>query len=104
MATAHDPMGPLQAARVADEVSRCLRDAGFPETAISTWWMLLIDPDFGRTAHRIWEAGEYTTLRELADKTVRDKAVYREHLELLTSDYFATQLAQSEEVRARLRH
>jgi hypothetical protein len=49
--------------KAADETNQHLREAGFPKTAITTWWMLLIDPNVKMTAHRVSESGDFATLR-----------------------------------------
>lgn len=93
---------PNQADKVADEVSTQLRSSGFPETTITSWWMLLKDADLQKTPHRVWESGDYETLWLLVDKTLRNKATYRSVLEKVTSDHWAERLAQSQEVQDRL--
>jgi len=92
----------VEAARVADEVSFRLRTAGFPEIAITAWWQWLADPTARLTPHRVWESGDYTSLRNIADKTLRNIEQYRRALEEVISAHFAEQLAQSNEVRGRL--
>ena len=93
---------PNEAAKVADEVSTQLRKAGFPETAITSWWMLLKDPELEMTPYRVWESGEYEVVWQIVDKTLARKAEYRSALEKVASDHFAGLLAQSQEVQHRL--
>jgi hypothetical protein len=102
MTTAPDLTGEPEKARVADEASQRLREAGFPEAAIATWWMLLIDPKVKKTAHRVWESGDFVTLTSLVDKTLRNKTKYRSAIETLASEHWAGRLAQSEGVQNRL--
>lgn len=91
-----------EASRAADSANQRLREAGFPERAIDAWWMLLKDPTLKKTPHRIWEAGDFTTLDSLVRKTLRNQERYRSKLEQVISDHFAEQLAMSSDVRARL--
>ena len=102
MTSANEPPEPQEAARVADEVSGRLREAGFPERAVTAWWMLLVDPNLQQTAYRVWKSGDYATLWTFVDRTVGNIAAYRRALEEVISDHFAEQLSQSDEVRARL--
>jgi hypothetical protein len=96
-------LGSEQARRkAADETSQRLREAGFPETAITTWWMLLVDPNVKKTAHQVWASGDFVTLGELVDKTVRNKAGYQSSIEKLASKHWADRLAHNSEVQARL--
>jgi hypothetical protein len=99
MTTAANWAGEPDKAKVADETSRRLREAGFPETAITTWWMLLIDPKVKMTAHRVWESGDFSTLSWLVDETLRNEAKYRSAIETLTSEHWAERLAQSKDVQ-----
>lgn len=93
MATAPELGGEVEKARVADETSQRLREAGFPETAITTWWMLLIDPAAEMTAFQIWEAGDLASLRTLVDKTLRNEAKYRSEIQTLASQHWANRIA-----------
>jgi hypothetical protein len=102
MATAPNFAGEPQKAKVADEASQRLREAGFPETAITAWWMLLLDPKIKETAHRVCESGDFATLNWLVDKTLQDKAKYRSALETLASEHWAERLSQSKDVQNRL--
>ena len=102
MTTASNLIGEPDKAKAADETNRLLRDAGFPETAINTWWMLLIDPKVKKTAHRVWELGDFATLTWLVEKTLRNRAKYRSAIETLTSEHWAERLAQSKGVQRRL--
>jgi len=91
-----------EAAKVADDVNIQLRNAGFPETAISSWWRLLIDKDANKTPRRIWDSGDYDTLWVIVNKTLQQKPAYRAALEKVTSMHFAERLAASQEVQDRL--
>jgi len=52
MTTAPDLIGEPEKAKAADETSQRLREAGSPEAAINTWWLLLIDRvGIGRLCH-----------------------------------------------------
>jgi hypothetical protein len=87
MTMAHNLTGEPERAKTADEANRRLREAGFPEEAISTWWMLLMDPRVKKTAHRVWESGDFVSLMSLVNKTLRNKATYRSAIETLTSEH-----------------
>ena len=102
MATAPDLGGEVEKAKVADETNHRLREAGFPETAITTWWMLLVDPKAKKTAYRVWESGDFATLSELVDKTLRNKATYRSAIQKLASKHWADRLSENPDVRGRL--
>lgn len=91
-----------EAAKVADWVNQQLRDAGFPETAIQSWWMLLRDPQIDQTPYRVWESRDFFTLNDLLEKTLREPSSYRSRLERVTSQHWAERLAQSQEVQSRL--
>ena len=64
--------------------------------------MLLIDLKVKKTAHRVWESGDFATLTELVDKTLRNKPQYRSAIEKIASKHWADRLAQSQETRDRL--
>jgi hypothetical protein len=102
MAAARDVTNEPEKAKAADEASERLREAGFPEVAITTWWMLLVDPKVGKTAYRVWESGDFVTLGGLVDKTLRNKARYRSTIEDLASKHWADRLAQNPDVQERL--
>lgn len=102
MATASDLGSEAARAKAADETNQRLREAGFPETAITTWWILLVDPKVKKTAHRVWESGDFVTLRSLVYKTLRDKAWYRSEIEKLASKHWADRLAQNPDVQDHL--
>jgi hypothetical protein len=100
--TVSDLNGESEKAKVADETNERLREAGFPETAITTWWMLLVDPKIKKTAHRVWESGDFATLSDLVDRTLRNKAQYRSAIQELASKHWAEQLEQRQDVQNRL--
>jgi hypothetical protein len=102
MTTAHNVTNEPEKAKVADETNQRLREAGFPQIAITTWWMLLVDPKVGMTAHRVWESGDFVTLGRLVDKTVRQKTKYRSAIEDLASKHWADRLAQNSDLQERL--
>lgn len=102
MTTAPDLIGEPEKAKAADETNQRLREAGFPETAITAWWMLLVDPKVKKTAYRVWESGDFATLSGLVDKTLKNKARYRSAIEELASKHWADRLAQSQDVQDRL--
>ena len=89
-------------ARVADRTNYRLRQAGFPEAAITSWWMLLTDAEVGRTPYRVWESGEFGVLDHIVAKTIKDRDTYRSLLGHVTSRHWADRLAQSHEVQDRL--
>jgi len=91
-----------EAVKAADEATDRLKEAGFPATAIQSWWMLLTDPEVNMTPHRVWESRDFATLGHLVDKTVRSRDAYRSELERITSEHWAERLAQSEAVKDRL--
>jgi len=91
-----------EAAAVANEVTQRLREVALPETAIWAWWQLLVLPNAGSTPHRIWEAGDYGTLRRALEATTGNLDEYRATLEVLISEHYAERLSQADQVRARL--
>jgi hypothetical protein len=102
MAKNSDLIGEAERAEAADETNQRLREAGFPETAITTWWMLLVDATFAKTAHQLWDSGDFVSLGGLVDKTLENKAEYLSVIEDLASKHWAEQLALRPDVQHRL--
>jgi hypothetical protein len=89
-------------AHEADLVTARLTEAGFPQTAQTTWWMLLIDPEVNQTPFRVWDSEDFETLHHLVDKTLAHPAVYLQEIEEVTSTHFAAQLESNSFIANRL--
>jgi hypothetical protein len=89
-------------AHEADLVTSQLTSAGFPQTAQTSWWMLLVDPEINRTPFRVWDAEDFETLHVLIDKTLAHPADYLHAIEDVTSAHFAQQLNGNSFIAKRL--
>lgn len=89
-------------AHEADLVTAQLTEAGFPQTAQTSWWMLLVDPEIHRTPYRVWDSEDFVVLHQLVEKTLAHPASYMHALEEVTSAHFAAQLESNSFIAQRL--
>src|SRR3974377_1075775 len=89
-------------AHEADLVTAQLTEAGFPQTAQTSWWWLLVDPKIKSTPSLVWDSEDFALLHQLVEKTLAHPAAYMHAIEEVTSAHFATQLESNSFIAQRL--
>jgi hypothetical protein len=72
-----------------------LTRAGFLQNAQSAWWMLIVDPELKKTPFRLWESGDFESLRRLVEKTLGNPTEYMHRIEEETSVALAKDAGRS---------